>query len=363
MARVRTFNKRGVPGKGTPKKGKVQVGSKPGKGFKKPFGKGGKVFRTPKKGFAAKPVTVSDFSGLIFMCNAETKKDCFKYHVFGFPEAKMDVVQKAKKGMKLFLFDIDQKVLHGIYKASSNGGANLVPEAFQGSEREFPAQIRFRIFKDCAPVDENTFKPVIKENYFGRNKFRCELSYEQVGKLMQLFRPLDASGLPRPKRVRGADYGANPKGGELSEFGPRKGRGLTGIRRQPAAERDQFLPNFYAATSQAAYPSGQLLANPEADALYLQKLDALDRRAYALDPVVDGLRLGSRTEILPRRLPDSILLEERSLLPPKGDYFYRDPYGDIPYRREILYGARDTGRSLRGELLTRPLSTLPLGYR
>ncbi|KAH7423321.1 hypothetical protein KP509_12G049100 [Ceratopteris richardii] len=49
------------------------------------------------------------------MCNAETKKDCFKYHVFGFPEAKMDVVQKAKKGMKLFLFDIDQKVLHGIF--------------------------------------------------------------------------------------------------------------------------------------------------------------------------------------------------------------------------------------------------------
>lgn len=106
--------------------------------------RGKKPLRNRRKGDLSKKggdKEVVDFAGLIFMCNSVTKKDCFKYHVFGFPEARKDVIERAKKGIKLFLFDIDQKVLYGVYKASSLGGMNLVSEAFQDSERKFPAQV------------------------------------------------------------------------------------------------------------------------------------------------------------------------------------------------------------------------------
>ncbi|MCO5572257.1 hypothetical protein L7F22_026010 [Adiantum nelumboides] len=120
-------------GQHTPK-GKSAMGGKKG---------GKRRLRFSKRGGAGKKGSiepVKDFSGLIFMCNTATKKDCFKHHVFGPLEAKKVIEEKAKKGMKLFLFDIDQKVLYGVYMASSHGEMNLVSEDFQDLERKFSAQ-------------------------------------------------------------------------------------------------------------------------------------------------------------------------------------------------------------------------------
>lgn len=39
--------------------------------------------------------------------------------------------------------------------------------------------MRFKIFKECLPLPEKTFKHAIKDNYDG-SKFRQELSNEQV---------------------------------------------------------------------------------------------------------------------------------------------------------------------------------------
>jgi hypothetical protein len=98
------------------------------------------IARGPNHNYLCSDVK-SELAGLIFMCNSLTIDDCFQYKVLGMPSSKRDLVQKVYPGMKLFLFDTDTRLMHGIYEASSTGGNELVPNAFRRSKRSFPAQV------------------------------------------------------------------------------------------------------------------------------------------------------------------------------------------------------------------------------
>lgn len=127
------------------------------------------------------------FPGYIFMCNGNTKADCYKYRVFGLPSARMNILEKIKPCMRLFLYDFDMKLLYGVYVAASDGRLAIEPAAFGG---RFSAQVRFEILRDCIPLPESIFKPAIADNYKGSSKFRQELSGRQVANLISLFRPV-----------------------------------------------------------------------------------------------------------------------------------------------------------------------------
>ncbi|XP_057791497.1 uncharacterized protein LOC131008583 [Salvia miltiorrhiza] len=133
--------------------------------------------------------TTECLSGFIFLCNQTTKLQCYQYRVFGLPWGQKGAAEKIKPGSKLFLFDFKSKLLYGVYEATSDGGLNLEPAAFGG---KFPAQVKFKIFKECLPIPESSLRYVIKENYTGA-KFKQELDVKQVTKLISAFSPLAAS--------------------------------------------------------------------------------------------------------------------------------------------------------------------------
>ncbi|CAI9102745.1 OLC1v1001064C1 [Oldenlandia corymbosa var. corymbosa] len=134
--------------------------------------------------------------GMIFMCSSETKNDCYRYKVLGLPAGKRDLVEKIYRGMRLFLYDVDLKLLYGIYKAAGRGGYNIEPNAFNS---KFPSQVRFTVLEDCIPLAEEKFRKVIKDNYFTKKKFDCHLNHEQVKNLCKLF-SVSSKG-PKPKRL------------------------------------------------------------------------------------------------------------------------------------------------------------------
>eukprot|EP01018_Ginkgo_biloba_P029826 Gb_04338 [translate_table: standard] len=123
-------------------------------------------------------------AGIIFMCSKTTKKDCFELGLFGLSMMHRQLVERVVPGTKLFLFEFDTRELHGIFEADSNGGINLDSKAFGGS---FPAQVRFKIYKECKPLAEKDFKKAIQDNYYKHNKFNLELTSQQVVNLVQMF--------------------------------------------------------------------------------------------------------------------------------------------------------------------------------
>lgn len=123
--------------------------------------------------------------GMIFMCSSKTKKDCYHYQVLGLPASKRDIVFEIYEGMKLFLFDFDLKLMYGIYEAAGPGGYNIEPKAFKSA---FPSQVRFSVLEDCLPLAEEKFKKIIKDNYYSKIKFDCQLNSKQVEGLCELFR-------------------------------------------------------------------------------------------------------------------------------------------------------------------------------
>ncbi|XP_052188507.1 uncharacterized protein LOC127798902 [Diospyros lotus] len=221
--------------------------------------------------------------GMIFMCSSKTKKDCFQYRVFGLPAGKKDMVQKVYKGMRLFLFDVDLRLMYGIYKAATPGGYNIEPKAFKSA---FPSQVRFSVLEDCLPLPEEKFKTIIKDNYFTRSKFDCQLTSEQVKKLCKLFVSAGkVSKSKNPGRTRDKPKQRIRDEKKRARFGA--DYPLRGHQDQVMYEREVFAPK--------TAPSRHL---PPPAPLHASHARPREMEAYGRDAVIEHrrrpLHLGSR---------------------------------------------------------------------
>ena len=79
----------------------------------------------------------SAFGGAVFLCNQLTRKECFNKKIFGLSPYCSDFVEKVKAGTTLFLYDVEQCKLHGVFEATSDGAVNIIPDAYG---RRYPSQ-------------------------------------------------------------------------------------------------------------------------------------------------------------------------------------------------------------------------------
>ncbi|XP_043687988.1 uncharacterized protein LOC122639229 isoform X1 [Telopea speciosissima] len=295
----------------------------------------------PENSDGDKASNKAESMGMVFMCNSKTKKDCYQYKVLGLPASKKDTVAEIYKGMRLFLFDVDLKLMYGIYKAAGRGGYNIEPKAFKSA---FPSQVRFTVLDDCLPLPEEKFKKIIKDNYYGKNKFNCQLNSEQVKNLCKLFRATTKGAkskrVGRPSRreartiaergrsrwpsqddVRRSPLGRNfpypeaPRMYEREVFpSPERGRS-----RWLSHDRPKHSPPLGA---NSVYPEGPRMYEREA---YRVRHSPLGRSALYLEPP----SMYEREAYPPQALPPPLLLP-----PQQHPYAHERPLDMDYYRRE-----------------------------
>lgn len=126
--------------------------------------------------------------GYIFVCNNDTMQEDLKRQLFGLPPRYRDSVRAITPGLPLFLYNYTTHQLHGIFEASSFGGSNIDPTAWEDKkckgESRFPAQVRIRIRKLCKALEEDSFRPVL--HHYDGPKFRLELSVPETLNLLDL---------------------------------------------------------------------------------------------------------------------------------------------------------------------------------
>ncbi|KAH6760919.1 DCD and Cell domain protein [Perilla frutescens var. hirtella] len=127
--------------------------------------------------------------GYIFVCNNDTMAENLKRQLFGLPPRYRDSVRAITPGLPLFLYNYSTHQLHGVFEASSFGGTNIDPTAWEdkknAGESRFPAQVRVVTRKICEPLEEDSFRPIL--HHYDGPKFRLELNIPEALSLLDIF--------------------------------------------------------------------------------------------------------------------------------------------------------------------------------
>ncbi|XP_050203320.1 uncharacterized protein LOC126688246 isoform X2 [Mercurialis annua] len=146
--------------------------------------------KSVKGSLFARNLGKSQLGGVIFGCKNGTMNECLSKQIFGLPTPHFLYVKNIDPGLPLFLFNYDDKKLHGIFEAASSGQMYINPYGWttDGSCRtQYPSQVQTRVRLQCHPLHEEKFKPIISDNYFTQSRFWFELDHAQTSKLMSLF--------------------------------------------------------------------------------------------------------------------------------------------------------------------------------
>src|SRR2546426_1937801 len=102
---------------------------------------------------------LSTLRGHIFACTKSSERECLEGMVFGTNKIYAEKINKVKAGDKLFLLNVDSDKLYGPFVAATDGGFNLVPEAWGG---KYPYQVKVKNHEEDFKAIENAKKALSK---------------------------------------------------------------------------------------------------------------------------------------------------------------------------------------------------------
>jgi DNA modification methylase len=102
--------------------------------------------------------------GFIFACTQKTEAECLNKFLFGTDRVYGPIVIRIRKGDLLFLNNVDTNVIYGVFKAVSDGGFKIEPDAWKG---RYPYQVKVEPLGQIIKLndaDESLNKFGIKRN-------------------------------------------------------------------------------------------------------------------------------------------------------------------------------------------------------
>ena len=113
-------------------------------------------FRCPPPDEVAWPVMPGP--GFIFGCNSQTMDECLGRGILGLPAHMKHLSAGIKPGSSIFLYNVTDRLMFGIFEALTPATMNIEPRAFSKNPKAtfspFPVQIRIRVSLECAPLED-----------------------------------------------------------------------------------------------------------------------------------------------------------------------------------------------------------------
>jgi len=120
-------------------------------------------FRCPSQDEISWPVSPS--IGFIFGCNSQTMDECLGRGILGLPSHMKHAASGIQPGSSIFLFNVTDRLLFGIFEALTPATMNIEPRAFSKNPKAttspFPVQIRIRVSLECPPLEDTD--PVLND--------------------------------------------------------------------------------------------------------------------------------------------------------------------------------------------------------
>jgi cleavage and polyadenylation specificity factor subunit 4 len=96
--------------------------------------------------------------GYIFGCSSDTMDECLGLGIFGLPAHMKASASGIDVGTTIFLFNVTDRLLFGIFEALTPAMMNISPTAFsknpKATSSPFPVQVRVRISLECPPLED-----------------------------------------------------------------------------------------------------------------------------------------------------------------------------------------------------------------
>jgi len=112
--------------------------------------------------------------GFIFGCNSETMDECLGRGLFGLPAHMKITATGIRPGSTIFLYNVSEKLIFGIFESLTTAQMNLEPKAFSKNPKAttspFPVQIMVKISLECPPIhdDDPALNDILRARVGGR---------------------------------------------------------------------------------------------------------------------------------------------------------------------------------------------------